>query len=279
MNNQDYNPKILVSDGDIAIHNAFKRVFGDDAIIKMCWVHVLRNIKRVLTEYFGKDKQTSELLLSDIIKLHYLTSPESFKKGFELFYLKWKPTHNGESPQGDFLKYFKAQWVEKIPGWYLGYCFGYPSHNNGIEGMNSAIKRIHTKYIIKNFPEMHHNFLQYTRSFSINGLYNESKHIKLTPTITKMMRQDGYYLCDFMNKNQCWYVQKYNASINAVIFRQGNKKWIEYWSSFDQILTINNNNNFEITFPGKSFFLLQICINSIIIHLRIKGDVQGTLAR
>lgn len=110
--------------------------------------------------------------------------------------------------------------------------------------MNSAIKKVYTKHVIKHFPVMYIDFDKYTKNFSINGFYNDNRQIPLQPSITKPLRQDGYFLCSKMTSKQMnWYVQKYNTSLNAVVFRNGDLKWFNNWAEFDQIWTINQDNN------------------------------------
>lgn len=67
---------------------------------------------------------------------------------------------NEASKSKKCLSYFEHQWIHKMPGCYEGYHFGTPTSNNGVEGMNSAIKRVYTKHIIKNFPELQYDFVK-----------------------------------------------------------------------------------------------------------------------
>lgn len=57
LNGVPYHPKVLISDGDLSIHNGFRKVFGDDCFIKMCFVHVLLNVLKTLTKIF-QQRQT-----------------------------------------------------------------------------------------------------------------------------------------------------------------------------------------------------------------------------
>lgn len=248
-----YNPSVLVADGDVCIHTAFKEIFGEDGTIKMCFVHMIRNVKRHLSA-FGKNKTIRKELLDDIMCIQRLTSKESFAKGCELFFKKWKKSPNYNEKMKTFLDYFKSQWIENMCWWYEGYLFGDPSTTNGVEGMNSCIKRVHTNHLIKNYPEMHILFLKYIRSFSINGLYDDSKVIHLEPIASPELRREAYALCVELNCKKMFYSQTYNNTLKAVVFRQGSKKWLEEWEDFDQIRMKNQDNNFQIVVPGILLF-------------------------
>lgn len=44
----------------------------------------------------------------------------------------------------EFCKYFKKEWLGVHQNWYEGSAHYMPSTNNGVEGYNSVIKRLHT---------------------------------------------------------------------------------------------------------------------------------------
>ncbi|RNA42336.1 hypothetical protein BpHYR1_033112, partial [Brachionus plicatilis] len=44
----------------------------------------------------------------------------------------------------DFLRYFESEWLLKHPGWNEGFLSDGPSTNNGLESINSTIKKNHS---------------------------------------------------------------------------------------------------------------------------------------
>lgn len=82
----DLKPDYLVADGDIALHNGFRAVFGENAKILMCYAHVVRNVK--MKYKFINSKTHKKAMLDDIRTLHLAIDENSFDVGVQLFVSK-----------------------------------------------------------------------------------------------------------------------------------------------------------------------------------------------
>ena len=81
----------------------------------------------------AKDNRAS--LKEDILVLQECSTVQIFSTVSKLFVRKW------ELKEFSFIKYFKKQWLSsKRNGWYQGYAFGIPDHNNANEADNRYIK-------------------------------------------------------------------------------------------------------------------------------------------
>ena len=129
------NPKALICDSAMSIINAFKEVFGEEAIIKMCWFHAKKNIVNSVERLVDKKKQKT--LLQDIDMLQSATSPDMFQSALAAFMTKYVD-------QREFITYFKKEWVYQNRNWYLGSSKGSPITNNALESFNRSIKDCHT---------------------------------------------------------------------------------------------------------------------------------------
>lgn len=84
--NKSFSPKILVADGSFAIRNAFENSFTDIEIMIMCYVHVLRNVRRAPLKNAKKNRGP---IMKDIHRMHLAQSEQMFHEMAALFLKKW----------------------------------------------------------------------------------------------------------------------------------------------------------------------------------------------
>lgn len=89
-----YEQKILVGDAAKSIQNAFRDVFGEESIVKMCCAHAK---KTIFALNWTKQRK---YILEDIDALQSATSLEVFSADSKLFLKKYKD-------KKAFLTYFK----------------------------------------------------------------------------------------------------------------------------------------------------------------------------
>ena len=120
-----YAPEILIADNAPAITHAYERAFKLVQRVN-CWAHVIRNIDDHLKGFECKDA-----IRKDLLEIQVSPTEQIFKKSIELFMRKYS------APSlADFLKYFKANWVDKNSNWWEGYARGLPSTSNSLESFH-----------------------------------------------------------------------------------------------------------------------------------------------
>lgn len=133
VNQQKFDPKVLISDGSIAIRNAFKDIYKCSQMV-MCSCHMFRAVDKSIDAKVTNETD-KESIKKDIRILQISASRDIFQKAIHLFLKKWKKYQ-------DFVTYFQKEWVDILDGWYEGYSdVKYtPSHNNALEATNKVIK-------------------------------------------------------------------------------------------------------------------------------------------
>lgn len=133
----DVAPSALVCDAAAAIPNAFKKVFGDDNTVVMCWAHMLKNVQKKVAALVA-EKADQKAILADITFLQTIATVKQFEQARSLFLAKWES-------QVDFINYFMREWVAKNANWYEGAAQHTPSTNNALEATNRVLKDDVTK--------------------------------------------------------------------------------------------------------------------------------------
>lgn len=129
----DFSPKILISDAADAIHIGFKKVFGDDVLILMCWFHMKKAVTKHLPSVV-KNKDIQKNILDDIDKIHIARNKSQFDSSVILFLKKYESYK-------EFCEYFRDEWVIANPNWYEGASDEpVPSTNNAMESWNRICK-------------------------------------------------------------------------------------------------------------------------------------------
>lgn len=78
-------------------------------------------------------------ILEDIEFLHLAATAEIFRDAVQRFLNKW------EKEEDEYCKYFKSEWIEKHPNWYLRAAEFTPCHNNALESSNRYLKLSHLR--------------------------------------------------------------------------------------------------------------------------------------
>ena len=139
-----------MGDGAREITKAGEEVFGSDGVRLMCWPHTYRNIVSRMAALRNTNRKLQQELLDDIQNMQWsVHSEETFLVVFDLLEAKYV---QGNHPAGelallqDFFEYFRIQWGPEshVGNWYEGANPWAFSNNQGIEGLNKAIKKDHT---------------------------------------------------------------------------------------------------------------------------------------
>lgn len=139
-----------MGDGAREITKAGEEVFGSDGVRLMCWPHTYRNIVSRMAALRNTNRKLQQELLDDIQNMQWsVHSEETFLVVFDLLEAKYV---QGNHPAGelallqDFFEYFRIQWGPEshVGKWYEGANPWAVSNNQGIEGLNKAIKKDHT---------------------------------------------------------------------------------------------------------------------------------------
>lgn len=129
----EMNPKYLIADAGKSIHNAFRRVFGEDNTIIMCYFHMKKAVKSNLPQFIG-DENKQNSFLADLDKLQLSKSSEKFDRAAGLFVEKW------ERESRECMQYFRREWLDANRYWYEGCAKLVPSTNNAQESFHRTIK-------------------------------------------------------------------------------------------------------------------------------------------
>lgn len=145
---ESIEPTHLVADADPAIHNGFRKIFGDDAKIIMCYAHVMGNIDR---KYAFASLENKEELKNDIRKLHLSANEAIFDIGCQLFIEKWS------DKEKDVVRKIEKSFFNKNKKWFIGCASKVPKTNNLLERFNGKIKQFqtfHERKPVKHFLKM-----------------------------------------------------------------------------------------------------------------------------
>lgn len=91
LENIEFDPQYLMADGAHAIGNGFKRVFGMNKTVLMCF----SNMKRAVDRRKFRDKSNNKTIKADLDKLKLSRNEECFHQGIKLFMAKWKKKEPG----------------------------------------------------------------------------------------------------------------------------------------------------------------------------------------
>lgn len=133
----EFEPEILVSDGCRPMIKAFKATFESAKHNNMCYVHMLRNVRKRLP------KRIRESVLNDIRMLQVAPNETAFDAGASMFVRKYARFTK-------FIEYFASTYLidPDFKHWYECSSIA-PSTNNANEAFNSIIKR---NYIRSELP-------------------------------------------------------------------------------------------------------------------------------
>ena len=137
-------PDYLMCDGDSAIHNGFRRVFGDEPTILMCYFHVLSNVQR---KYSFNEKANRKTMMDDIRTLHLSPNEEWFDLGCKLFAEKW------QEKEPEIVQRLQRSFFSTHKLWFIGAGAQVPKDNNFVESYNSSMKTYQTKHQTQTMKE------------------------------------------------------------------------------------------------------------------------------
>lgn len=178
--NRRFEPKILMRDAAMAIHNGFAKAFGDKFHSLMCYSHVKRAIDRRHVDH-GVDKGAIKKDL-DLLRLAF--DDKTFEIGAELFLEKWRKISK------EFADYFEATWLRHNSKWYNGAVYRMVTTNNGMENFNGLFKRFHTHWKIVGLNQFKVDAMGIMKKESM--MYDKDKApFKTDITISNHMRKDG----------------------------------------------------------------------------------------
>lgn len=180
--NRLFQPKFLMRDAAFAIHNAFIKVFGEDAFSLMCYAHVIRAVDR---RPVGNAVNKAEIK-KDVSKLRLAYGKRTFEIGCELFLSKWRNT------EPEFAKYFEDNWIKHNSYWCNGVVYRMVKTNNGLENWNGILKRFHTHWKINGLNQFKVDLMDILSKESM--LYEKDKAaFKSDVTISNNMRKEGFH--------------------------------------------------------------------------------------
>lgn len=160
----------------------------------MCMFHVLKAING----YKFKNPSSKEKIKIDLKVLQMCVSPTVFSHAIRLFLSEWK------EDEPEFCQYFEREWIQKHPNWYAAVNLLAPNTNNGVEGLNSSIKAIHTlrqRLVLTMFKETLIKMLRYK-----SCMYTREKEAKVFYSELKIHREEwsraAVYAMDPETKNK-----------------------------------------------------------------------------
>lgn len=174
----------LICDASHAIQNAFKRIFGEEKLIIMCWAHMKINVKKK-AEQLVFPKSDVDKIIEDIDILQLSKTESIFEKASKLFLEKWHE-------KIEFVKYFNKEWLKCNRNWFEGISDKIPSTNNALESFNRIIKDENTlreRLPVGQFMTM---LMIYIETWSNNYLVNV-KAFNYDPKIDLSLWTEAYH--------------------------------------------------------------------------------------
>lgn len=129
---EDLKPEILICDAAHAIHNGFRKVFGEDKPVVMCWAHMRRALVKKLPSFLKNKKQ--QLEFTSYIDKVQVAKSSNFDTAIDLLLKKWSVISK------EMTDYFVNEWLVKNRFWYEAVVHFTPSTNNALESCNKLIK-------------------------------------------------------------------------------------------------------------------------------------------
>lgn len=231
-------PKFLVADAAKSIHNAAKKVFGDDLIIIMCWFHMRKAVLDKLPT-FVRDEAKQKAFISGLDRLQLAKTRAIFEAALPLFIDKWK------RESSELTEYFMNQWIHQNTNWFEGVAKLVPSTNNALESNNRIIKDEHTLRERMDLGKFRVALFDMLNTWSIVYASGQKSVQTDAPELTLKLWTEGYR----------W------AKENVKITSRRNGRKIIYRTSFTEAVDDANDwPNFD-TFKHKAFCFNDTCFN------------------
>lgn len=178
-----FEPPLLMSDADPAIHNGYVRVFGSNTKILMCYVHMKRNVDKNKSKLMNKENL--EAISNDISQLKLSYNKTKFDIGCQLFLDKW----NTEEPT--MADYINNYWFKRNMNWYNGATVRTPTDNNTEENFNGKMKVYDTEFKRKGLNQFKEMMLDIVSNRS-REYVQDKKPYQSEVVITKQTLQKGF---------------------------------------------------------------------------------------
>lgn len=232
INEKSFQPKILMADGAHAIGNGFRKVFGTDTIVKMCWAHASKKMF---------EKSSIQELSNDISILQLASSESIFKTALKLFLEEWEN-------EKEFISYFKKEWTHKNRNWYEGICPRVGSTNNSQEGFHKTVKDQHTVRERVKTDKLCESMIKMVNDWSLD-YKGGTKVYQNKPTITSDLWRMAYAISENPNgqirrKGRVFFINKGGAE---------GVKTQEEWTSFEDYKRFTNY-FFTVNMPDNDLY-------------------------
>lgn len=212
VHNRLFEPKYLMADAAAAIHNGFRKVYGDNTTVLMCFVHMKRNVEKNKTKLIAKENL--QPILTDIDNLKMAFAKDVFDVGCKLFLEKW------QTDEPAMMQYISDEWITQNGNWYNGAAIRTPTDNNALENYNGKMKVYDTEFQRKGLNQFKEMMLDIVSQRSRRYAHGDDlKPYQLEATIPNQMvlngdeyaqikdvrdrhQSDGTVKC-FMSKGDC----------------------------------------------------------------------------
>ena len=138
--------RFSMTDAELAYRNAGRKAFKAEAL--MCWFHVKQDIRKYLMRWIRQGTREFKMAIvkavfEDLDWIRAARNPADFSARCGAMREKWEADGLVELTKHEdkggkerhFASYFKDQWEDLVPDWYVGRSDGHmvPSTNNGAE--------------------------------------------------------------------------------------------------------------------------------------------------
>lgn len=150
----------FLSDGELALKNAARCVFGQAVVLLNCYFHVKENIIKHFKKHPEMPIEVQEQLKREVALLQIAPTKRHFGAALELFIAKY-------SIYESFTAFFdKYAHNEKYSEWYEAALPGVPATNNGVEAINKSIKYNYLKRHKEPFSAFKEQIMRITEAYS-----------------------------------------------------------------------------------------------------------------
>lgn len=128
------NVTSFLSDGELALKNAIRNVFGHSVQLLNCYFHVKQNVVKHFKKSAEMPEEVQDQVKREISLMQIAPTEQHFAVAIKLFVEKYKMYET-------FSKFFhKYVNDEKFAHWYEASQPGVPATNNAVEAINKSIK-------------------------------------------------------------------------------------------------------------------------------------------
>nr|XP_029715340.1 uncharacterized protein LOC115254029 [Aedes albopictus] len=126
--------QVFMSDGEMALKNAARAIFGGEVVLLNCYFHVMQNVTKHLKKSVEIPKEAHDQIRKDLALLQVAPTKQHFAAAGKMFLQKY-----GCYPL--FLNFFEKYLQNpKLLMWYEAAAPGIPATNNALEALNKSLK-------------------------------------------------------------------------------------------------------------------------------------------